>query len=178
MRKASLGRSQVAALLVVALASLAGTSEDLSAQAKRCATAMLTLASRDAVECMHPRLVALMGGLAAARAGIERQRAAMASEGFSIESISIGKPGPPVRVGSREFALLPQTLRIRIPGGTLRQSSYLLAIREDGANRWHFLDGAGASPSALSQLFPDTPETEFEAKVQIPPTIRLLEEPY
>ncbi len=177
MRKASLGRSQVAALLVVALASLAGTSEDLSAQAKRCATAMLTLASRDAVECMHPRLVALMGGLAAARAGIERQRAAMASEGFSIESISIGKPGPPVRVGSREFALLPQTLRIRIPGGTLRQSSYLLAIREDGANRWHFLDGAGASPSALSQLFPDTPETEFEAKVQIPSPIRLLEEP-
>ncbi len=122
----------------------------------------------DAVSCMHPRFVELLGGGAAARDNIERQRSAMARDGASIEDVSVGEPHAAIAVGAREFALVPQTLRIKVPDGTLRQSAFLLAIRETGTEKWHFVDAGSTGSGGLSLLFPDTSRWEFQARLEIP----------
>ncbi len=161
------------ALCLSIFTPVAGSAEqarpDLRSEAQRCAAAMLASEASEAVACMHPRLVEALGGADGARASLNRQRKAFAEQGASLESVSIGTPGASVALNGREFVLVPQTLRIRVQQGVLRQSAYLLAIREPGSRSWAFVDATAASPKALSTLFPDTRAAEFEAKLKVPP---------
>ncbi len=154
--------------LLLPLGAGADASGELATKALRCSKAMLAGGPDEAVSCMHPRFVELLGGVAAARDNIERQRKVMARDGASIEDVSIGEPRKAIVVGTRDFVLVPQTLRIKTPDGMLRQSAFLLAIRKSGTEDWHFIDAGATSSSALSTLFPETPRWEFEARIQIP----------
>ncbi len=155
-------------LLTPGVGTAAEPTSDLRADAQRCAAAMMGTESAAAIACMHPSLVKALGGADAATESIDRQRKAMAERGASIESVSIGMPGPRIVVGRREFVLIPQTLKIKTKEGMLRQAGYLLAVRDRGAKTWTFLDATAATPKTLSTLFPETAAAEFEAKLKIP----------
>jgi len=164
----------VIALCLPALAAVPTSAQqsapDLRAQTQRCATAMLSADVSAALACMHPRLIEKLGGVDGATASLNRQRKAFADQGASFESVSIGMPEPSIVLNEREFALIPQTLRIRVREGVLRQAAHLLAIRDPGA-QWAFIDAGAASPKALAILFPETPAAEFEARIKVPPRV-------
>jgi hypothetical protein len=142
---------------------------DLHVEAQRCAKAMLGFDVSAALACMHPRLVEALGGSDRAAASLERQRKAFADQGASFESVSIGTSLPGVVLHGREFVFVPQTQRIRVRDGVLRQRAYLLAIREPDARSWTFIDAMAATPKALSTLFPETAAAEFETNLKSPP---------
>jgi hypothetical protein len=155
-------------LLATGAGSASEAASDLRSDAQRCAAALMATEPGPAIACMHPSLVKALGGADAATESIDRQRKAMAERGASIESVSIGMPGPRIVVGRREFVLIPQTLKIKTKEGMLRQAGYLLAVRDRGAKTWTFLDATAATPKTLSTLFPETAAAEFEAKLKIP----------
>jgi hypothetical protein len=155
--------------LAIVTASAQQPPPDLRAQAQRCAAAMLSSDVSAALSCMHPRLVEKLGGVDGATASLDRQRKAFTDQGASFESVAIGTPAQSILLNDREFALVPQTLRIRVRDGVLRQHAHLLAIRDPGAKPWTFIDAGAASPKALSTLFPETAAAEFEARLKVPP---------
>jgi hypothetical protein len=142
---------------------------DLREKAQRCATLLISVETSDAVACMHPRLVELIGGVDGALALLKRQRKEFAEQGVTLESVVTGMPGAPVTINNREFVLVPKTLRMRTPRGMLRVSGPFLAVREPGGESWTFLDIPKASPQRLSTIFPDTKGAEFEANLKLPP---------
>ena len=121
-----------------------------------------------AIPCMNPRLIAALGGVDAAKQTLARKRKQMDESGAAFEGVIVGNPGRSVTVNGREFALIPEELRIRVKEGTVRQNAYMLAVREPGSTTWTFFDAAPALPAALAKLFPDTTAAEFE-KIAIPP---------
>jgi hypothetical protein len=155
-------------LLAPGVGAAAEATGDLRADAQRCAAAMMGSETSEAIACMSPSLVKALGGADAAAEKIDRGRKAMADHGASIDSVSIGVPGPRIAVGRREFVLIPQTIKIKVKEGMLRQAGYLLAVRERGSKTWTFLDATAATPETLSKLFPETAASEFEAKLKIP----------
>ncbi len=156
-------------LLAPGAVSAAEGAGELRTDAQHCAAAMLAAESSEgAIACMHPSLVKALGGADAATEKIARQRKVMAEHGAVFDSVSIGMPGPIVVVGRREFALIPQTLKIKTKDGMLRQAGYLLAVRDRGAKAWTFLDATAATPTTLATLFPEIPASEFAAKLKIP----------
>ena len=121
-----------------------------------------------AIPCMNPRLIAALGGVDAAKQTLARKRKQMDESGAAFEGVIVGNPARSVTVNGREFALIPEELRIRVKEGTVRQNAYMLAVREPGSTTWTFFDTAPAQPQALAKLFPDTTAAEFE-KIAIPP---------
>ena len=160
--------STTLAFTLLLIASPVYAETTLQDTAKRCAKAML-VPSSEAVACMHPHLVSALGGPNAAKSMLQKQADSMARDGASIERVSIGAPHKPIEINGRIFALVPQDLRIRVPQGALRQSAFLLAIRESSSSGWTFIDSAAATPEALALLFPDTDASAFKARLKIPP---------
>jgi hypothetical protein len=155
------------AFLVVGAAAETRAESSLRERAEYCANAMFS-SSKEAVGCMPAKLVQIIGGAEKAQQLLDDTIREMASQGASIESVTVGQPLEPVEITNRTFTLVPQTLRMRITEGVLVQAGHLIAIRDPGSPDWAFIDAARASPAALAQLFPDTSAEAFAA-LKIPP---------
>jgi hypothetical protein len=67
------------------------------------------------------------------------------------------------------FGVLPATLQVSFPQGTVTQKSYLLGISTDKGKTWKFVDGAGMdNPKAKQVLLPVLPKTLQLPKKEAP----------
>jgi hypothetical protein len=81
----------------------------------------------------------------------------MKSHGSAILGAEVAEPKEVIASGERRFAIVPMTVRVKVPEGTLRSKGFLLAISIDEGKTWTFIDGAGLTKEKLAQLFPDIP---------------------
>jgi len=128
-------------------------------QANQCAQAMLSGDYELFVTFLHPKVIDLMGGKDALIQNLRDGASQMQAQGFGIKSVQIGDPEQIESSNSEVFAIMPETLHMTAPGGTLLAHSYMLGISDDGGQSWKFVDGAGIAKLGprLTSFLPNLP---------------------
>jgi hypothetical protein len=122
------------------------------------------------VDLTYPKLVEMIGGrdkmIEMLRSGTEDMKA----HGSAILGAEVSEPKEVVTAGDKQFAIVPITVRVQVPDGTVRSNSFLVAISEDRGKTWTFIDGAGLHKTSggeresLAQILP-----AFPAQLSLPP---------
>jgi hypothetical protein len=115
------------------------------------------------VDLTYPKLVEMMGGrdkmIEMLRSGAEDMKA----HGSAILGAEIAEPREIVTANDKQFAIVPMTVRVQVPEGTLRSNGFLIAVSDDRGKTWKFIDGAGLHKTSrneretLAQILPDFP---------------------
>lgn len=123
------------------------------------------------VDLTYPKLVEMVGGRDKMIEILRRTSEDMKARDSAILGAEVGEPNEVVTVGDKKFAIVPMTVRVRVPDGTLRSKGFLVAVSEDRGKTWTFIDGAGLEPGKekekLAQVLPDfPPELSLPAREQ------------
>jgi hypothetical protein len=112
----------------------------------------------------YPKLVAGMGGQQQLIQKLKQGMNQMTAQGISFKDVAIGEPGTIYHAGTKLHSLIPQTLKLKVNGGTLVSTSYLIAISSDKGKSWSFVDAAKITNANVKKLFPN-----FNSQLVIPP---------
>jgi hypothetical protein len=127
--------------------------DEIKARAEESGKAMLTGDFGKLADLTYPKVVELMGGRAKMVAFLVKETSKMQSEGFEFLSVDIGQPGAVVKGGDKLFSLVPMTLKMKVPGGTLTGNSYLLGISDGRV--WTFISGSDMDETKLKIIVPE-----------------------
>ena len=115
------------------------------------------------VDLTYPKLVEMIGGrdqmIEMLRSGTEEMKA----HGSAILGAEVAEPREIVTAGDKQFAIVPEIVRIQVSSGTLRSNGFLIAVSEDRGKTWTFIDGAGLHKTpgkereTLAQILPGFP---------------------
>jgi hypothetical protein len=111
-------------------------------------------------ELTLPVLVEKFGGRAAYIKKLESIASEMKREGFRLKKWTLADPSALVQSVGDVYAVVPAAVELSGPGGAVgRNSSYLIAVSEDGGASWKFIDGAGigADRNKLRKLVRTSP---------------------
>jgi hypothetical protein len=151
------------------------SSDPLSKAAEQCAGAARVCAlytvsgnTAGAVDCMPDVALDSGGGRDAFIAIMDRSKKEMEKGGIAVVGSDISPPDRLVETKENMYAILKQTVRIRIPQGELVQKSFLIGRKEKSNPVWKFVDGAKLTSSSVKNLFPDFPDTLELPKVPEP----------
>lgn len=148
--------------------SVAKEYPNLKLQAEQLNEAVLTGDYAKAAELTYPKLIELLGGRASFMSAMEKGMKQMESESFRIVSITVGEPRDFVEVEQQIYAIVPTTMRMKVPEGILVGEAFMIAVSNDGGNNWTFVDSAGGSDKGkLKTLFQSAAE-----RLRIPETKR------
>lgn len=121
------------------------------------------------VDLTYPKVVEMIGGrdkmIEMLRSGTEDMKA----HGSAILGAEVSEPPEVVTANDKQFAIVPITVRVQVPEGTVRANSFLVAISEDHGKTWKFIDGAGLHKASggeretLTQIIP-----AFPAQLSLP----------
>jgi hypothetical protein len=81
----------------------------------------------------------------------------MRADGFDLRAASVEAPARLVPAGPDLLAVVPTSIVLMAPAGTLVQRSYLLGASADQGATWRFVDGAGLDRARAEKLFPELP---------------------
>ncbi len=110
-----------------------------------------------------PKVVHMVGK-DKALAQMRQMDAQMKKEGFFYDSATIGTPGQVSDINGKLYVLIPETVKIKAPGGMITKESHLMAISEDKGKRWYFVDTAGL---VNEEVFKDT-LPDVVGRIEIP----------
>jgi len=138
---------------------------NLKMQADQLSEAVLNGDYAKAADLTYPKLIELMGGRASFMSAMEKGMRQIQSEGFRIESITVGEARDVVEVEEQIYAIVPTTMRMKVPEGILVGEAFMIAVSNDGGKNWTFVDSGGRSldKGQLKTLFPSAAE-----RLQIP----------
>ncbi|GAC1446898.1 MAG: hypothetical protein NVSMB56_10000 [Pyrinomonadaceae bacterium] len=139
---------------------------NLKTQAEQVGAAFVSEDFGKVVDSTYPRLVEMLGGRAKMISFLEQNKKQWDSEGIKITSFTVDEPKEILRIDKQLFAILPATMKIKVPEGTLVGKSYMIAITDDNGGKWTFVDANRRSnEEMLRTLFPSA-----AGKLQIPET--------
>jgi len=146
---------KIAFLLLLPATLLAQDTAVVKKQAEIMGNAMIDNNYSVLIDYTYPKLVKLMGGkekmLQYLKTGVQQ----MKSSGFRFKNAIIGSPGRFYTAGSEIHCLIPETLDIKTPKGTLVTNAHLLAISQDNGKSWTFVDISERTMATVKQLFPN-----------------------
>ena len=103
----------------------------------------------------YPKLVELMGGRDRMVAFLNQGMKQAEAENVKFLSNTIGEPGEVISVEQQLFAIIPTTLKMKVPEGILAGQSFLIGVSNDKGENWTFVDGSGGmNREKLKVLFP------------------------
>ena len=137
-------------------ASEAVRNQRIKEQAQEIADAMVRRDYPRLLDRTYPRVLELMGGRDVALAAIEREAKQFQTKDTGLVGVTVGEPREFVQVEKEGFAIVPTTMTIKVPEGTLVGEAFLLGISSDGGHNWTFVssDAGAANPKMLQSLFP------------------------
>ncbi len=141
----------------------AGMEEAIKARAQKCVQATADDDYEGIVACTHPLVIEMNGGKEHMLSILQQGSADMKSSGADIESVEIGEPQQLGQMPQLSYALVPQTIRMKVPQGKLIQDGWLLAISTDQGSSWNFVDATNLTDATLGQVFP-----ELAGKIKLP----------
>ena len=115
------------------------------------------------IELTYPKVVEMIGGRDKMIETLRRGSEDMKAHGSAILGAEVSEPKEVVTAGDKQFAIVPMTVRVQVPDGTLRSKGFLIAVSEDRGKTWTFIDGAGLvrepgkEKEKLAQILPDFP---------------------
>jgi hypothetical protein len=147
--------SATASLSAPRSSTLDQSYQEIKARAKVTADAFMRRDFNTVADYTYHRVVKLMGGRANTVFEVEQEMKKIERKGYALISLSHGEPHKVQIIGKQVFSILPTTLRMKTPIGTLVYESFMIAISEDGSKTWTFVDGALAGDrQMLRQIFP------------------------
>ena len=162
--------SFIAIVIAAQIASADSQTERVRQVAQQDSAALTSGDYAHLVDLTYPKLVELLGGrdkmIETLRTGTEDMKA----HGSAILGAQVSEPKEIVIAGDKQFAIVPMVVRVHVPEGTLRSSSFLVAVSEDHGKTWKFIDGAGLHKGAvteketLAQIVPG-----FPTQLSLPP---------
>ncbi|HWG46107.1 MAG TPA: hypothetical protein VN688_25320 [Gemmataceae bacterium] len=111
----------------------------------------------------YPKVVESLGGRDKMIAKLEASSKEMKSKGVTFRSVKVGDVLQLAPSDSHLFALLPMTLEMKIPTGTITVKSFLLGISSDKGKTWTFFNGDKMDDEKAKKLLPSLP-----AKLKLP----------
>ncbi len=105
----------------------------------------------------YPAVVKGIGGRAKMIATMKASTDAMKSKGISIRSVKVGEPGQRVANAHEVFVIVPITLEIRVPEGTLLKDGFVIAVSNDKGQTWSFING-DVDREQLKKVLPTLPD--------------------
>ena len=116
------------------------------------------------VKFTYPSLVEKAGGLEKSIEQVKKDIEDLKEQGVTFDSISIGQPTIFVSAGEEIHTLIPQTLFLNVPRGTLMSESFLIAITKDEGLTWYFIDTAEIDNNNVKKTLPN-----YNSDLKIPP---------
>jgi len=110
------------------------------------------------VDRLYPKVLETLGGRDKALQTMRETLKLMKAKGIEFKDYQFGEPGKIARGKLHLFSVVPETVVLSVPEGTLTQRSFLLAIRDNAGKDWFFLDGGTQPTDAIKQFVPDLPE--------------------
>jgi hypothetical protein len=129
--------------------------EEITARAEESSKAFINGDYEKFADLTYPRLVELMGGRAKFISSLEQQVKELKAQGGEFVSTSMETPKEVVPAESQLLALVPYTLKMKIPGSLLTQQSYLLAISNKDNINWTFIDVTDLSDAQIRIVVPN-----------------------
>ncbi len=133
-------------------------------EAQMCADALVDQDWGTIVKYTYPMIVEGIGGKMKMIQAIKQGSIQMKSDGVSVEKVIIGEPVERKKINNTIYALIPQELTMKVPGGLLHSDSHLIGISKDEGGSWYFLDTAKLNEQNLKILLPD-----LSGQMKIPP---------
>ena len=116
------------------------------------------------VDLTYPKLVVLLGGRTKMIAFLERGVREMRAQGAEMLSMSPSEPTQVTTIGRQVFAVLPVTMRIKVPEGVLVGESFMIGVSSDRGKSWTFVNGDNLDERRMRVLFPSA-----VGKLKLPP---------
>ena len=124
-------------------------------QANQLNDAILAGDYEKAADLTYPKLVQLIGGRAKYLEVLKSSMNEMQSGSFQIMSTVAGEARDVIEVGADVYAILPTTMKIKVPEGVLVGESAMIGVSKDRGEHWTFIDvGSGLNEQQLKTLFP------------------------
>jgi hypothetical protein len=109
------------------------------------------------LDSTYPGVVKQAGGREKMLDLMKRTTEQMKTKGFAFRSAQIGDTAQVVTVGDKRFAVVPLSLVMKAPRGTIAIKSFLLGISTDKGKTWTFINGDKAHDEAVKKMLPDLP---------------------
>ncbi|MCC9168294.1 hypothetical protein [Pontibacter harenae] len=130
-------------------------SENIKRQAQAMSDAVFQKNYELMADYTYPWVVAQMGGKEKMISMISSAMEEMAAQGATIQEVTLGEPSQVVKAGNELHCILPQKTVLKLPNGTVSNTSSLLCISKDNGTKWSFLDLAQVDEVTLKTIFPD-----------------------
>lgn len=159
--------------------SAAETVEDVSAkvdkrrvkqQAQEMTAAFVARNFEKMADLTYPDLVELLGGKASMVSQLKKEVSEWDAEGFSISDMPVEEPTQVLKSRDYLLAVVPATLRAKMPDGVLVQRTAYVGVSRDGGQTWTFVDGRGGDKQKLKILF--APVSAAVDKLNLPEETR------
>ena len=143
-------------LLGIGVAAVqAGTSEEnLVQQAKQCNKAWNAGDYETFAQFVFPPMVEQMGGRAAVIGASKKAVRDLESSGLTVLDQRVGQASRVIKEEYGLAAFVQTEMDMKFEGKKYKKTSFLVAISDDGGNRWYILDGARLPEAKLLKLFP------------------------
>ena len=104
-------------------------------EANQMAAGLMNGDPKSVIAYTHPKVVAMMGGLAKMTALVKQNAGAV-----RFADISFGKPSAVITVGNELQCIVPQRVTMQMAQGSVTGNSSLIAFSFDKGKRWVFVD--------------------------------------
>lgn len=129
--------------------------ENLKAQAQKMREALLKQDFADFTQFTYPEIVKKMGGKDKMVAIMENGGRQMEASGSKFLDATFGEPSNFITAGNELQCTLPQTIEMKVPKGRYITKSTMIAISQDGGNKWYFMDTGGKDIEELNRALPN-----------------------
>ncbi|MHB1425427.1 MAG: hypothetical protein ACYC3I_19830 [Gemmataceae bacterium] len=109
------------------------------------------------LDLTYPELVKRGGGRAKLIESMTEEMKDWKSRGIVFRSAKVGATAKVVPGGDKLFSVVPLGLELKVPGGILSVSSFLLGISSDKGKTWSFINGDKAHEEVVKKMLPDLP---------------------
>lgn len=142
-------------LILFSSAALGQTDyKALKSQAEESSAAFVKGDYARLADLTYPRLVKLAGGREKMIAYLETAAKEMKAQGAEVISMSFDDPTQVIKIEGDLFAILPSTMKMKVPEGILIGKSFMLGISGDNGEHWTFVDGSALGEKGIKTLFP------------------------
>jgi hypothetical protein len=145
-------------LLVTTFAFTAAAQVDkakIKAQAEEAAQALLKADYEVLKKYTYPKVAEEYGDVDTMMKTAKSGREDLEAMGIILESVVVGEPSEVVKAGSQLHCLIPQTLVIKKPDGTITSESHLLGVSTDQGEHWYFVSISDMTLDSIKELLPD-----------------------
>ena len=117
--------------------------ERLKEQAQELSDAVINGNYARAADLTYPKLVRLMGGRKQYIATLEKGMSDVPAH-FRLSSVTVHESGEIVQANGNSYVVVPTTMRIKVPEGTLVGDAFMIGISSDGGQNWTFISSGRA----------------------------------